>query len=642
VTITTTAPSGGPADDPTDELVRTWGGKPGLPGWLTAVNHKQIGARFIVTAFGFLLIAGAAAVVMRTQLAVPEARVVGPQGYNELFTMHGTTMLFLFAVPILEGLAMYLVPLMIGARDLPFPRLNAFGYWTYLFGGLLLYASIFTGSVPDGGWYNYVPLAGPEASPGSNIDFWLLGVTMLEISGIVGAIELIVVILRHRAPGMSIERMPLFVWSSLVMAVMILFAFTAILTASLLLELERKLGLPFYRPEGGGNPLLWQHLFWIFGHPEVYIMLVPATGIVSAIVTTHARRPVFGYAWVVAALVGIGVLSFGLWVHHMFTVGIPMLALSFFGVASILIAIPSGVQIFAWLATLWSGRPRWDTPLLYVGGFVVIFVLGGVTGVMVASPPFDWQAHDTYFIVAHFHYVILGGVVFPIFGGLHHWLPKMTGRMPSEKAGKASFWLFFVGFNVAFFPLHHVGFLGMPRRVYTYQPGLGWDWLNFVSTMGTYVMTVGIAIFTGNLLWSWFKGPKAPDDPWGGESLEWAVPSPAPVYNFRTVPLVVSREPMWDPARPGEGGDEEDLLLALAEPHERRREQVITSAVEGRFLGVTRLAGPSYWPLFAAIAVAVLMIGILTDFYVLAGLGLAGTVVSVIGWLRPPHREAAS
>jgi cytochrome c oxidase subunit I+III len=634
VTATTAAP-----DPTTDELSAAWGSAPGLPGWITAVNHKQIGARFVVTAFVFLLIGGIAAVLVRTQLQVPENDFLDPDAYNQIFTMHGTTMMFLFAVPMLEGLAMYFVPLMIGARDLPFPRLNAFGYWGYLFGGLLLYSSIFTGSVPDGGWYAYTPLSGPEFAPGSNLDFWLLGVTFLEISGIVGAVELIVVILRHRAPGMSMDRIPLFVWSSLIMSVMIVFAFTAVLSASLLLELERKVGWPFFDPAGGGNPLLWQHLFWIFGHPEVYIMLIPATGIVSSIVATHARRPVFGYAWIVVALVAIGVLSFGLWVHHMFTVGIPMLALSFFGISSILIAIPSGVQVFAWLATLWQGRPRWNTPLLFVAGFIVIFTLGGVTGVMVASPPFDWQAHDSYFVVAHFHYVILGGVVFPIFGGLHHWFPKMAGRQPREAPGKVAFWLMFIGFNVAFFPQHHLGFLGMPRRFYTYQEGLGWDWLNLVSTMGTHVMSLGILIFTINLLHAWKRGPAAVDDPWGGDTLEWLAASPAPVYNFREIPVVASREPLWAPAAPGSGGEVEALLRSLAHPVDGRREQVITSAVEGRLLGVTNLAGPSYWPLFTALAVGVGLVGILNDAYVVAAAGLVGIVVTIVGWLRPPHRE---
>jgi cytochrome c oxidase subunit I+III len=625
----------------TDPLERTWGSAPGLPGWLTAVNHKQIGARFVVTAFVFLLLGGLAAILVRTQLQVPESDFLGPATYNQVFTMHGTTMMFLFAVPMLEGLAMYFVPLMIGARDLPFPRLNAFGYWAYLFGGLLIYSSIFTGSVPDGGWYAYTPLSGPAFAPGTSLDFWLLGVTFLEISGIVGAIELIVVILRHRAPGMSMERIPLFVWSALIMSVMIIFAFTAVLTATVLLELERKVGAPFFDRAGGGNPLLWQHLFWIFGHPEVYIMLIPATGIVSSIVATHARRPVFGYAWVVVALVAIAVLSFGLWVHHMFTVGIPMLALSFFGVSSILIAIPSGVQVFAWLATLWQGRPRWNTPLLFVGGFLVIFTLGGVTGVMVASPPFDWQVHDSHFVVAHFHYVLLGGVVFPIFGGLHHWFPKMVGRQPREGPGKVAFWLMFVGFNVAFFPLHQLGFLGMPRRFYTYQAGLGWDWLNLVSTLGTHVMSLGILVFTVNLVHAWVRGPAAKADPWGGDTLEWLAPSPAPVYNFREIPVVASREPMWEPMSTGAGGEVEVLMRDLATPVEDRREQPITSAVEGRLEGVTALAGPSWWPLFAALANGALLLGILNDVYVLAAAGLAGTVVSIVGWLRPPDREGS-
>jgi cytochrome c oxidase subunit I len=625
-----------------DALTRAWASRPGLPGWLTAVNHKQIGARFVVTAFAFLLVGGVQAVLIRMQLASAEAEVLGPEAYNQAFTMHGTTMMFLFAVPILEGLAMYLVPLMIGARDLPFPRLNAFGYWAYLFGGLILYWSLLTGSIPDGGWFAYTPLSGPEFSPDRGLDYWLLAVTFVEISGIVGALELVVVILRHKAPGMSIARMPLFVWSALIMSMMILFAFPAVITASLLLEIERKIGAPFYDPGGGGNPLLWQHLFWIFGHPEVYIMLIPATGIVSAVVTVFSRRHIVGYAWIVAALAAIGVLSFGLWVHHMFTVGIPLLVLSFFAISSALIAIPSGVQIFAWLATLHLGRPRWDTPLLFVAGFVVIFVLGGITGVMVAAAPFDWQAHDSFFVVAHFHYVIIGGVVFPIFAGLHHWFPKVTGRQPGERAGKVAFWAMFVGFNVSFFPQHLLGLWGMPRRVYTYDADLGWDGLNLLSTAGTFLLSVGILVFLANLIHARWWGRPAEADPWGGDSLEWATASPPPPYNFRTPPVVESRAPVWEPLPEGSGGEAEVVLRTLAEPREGRREQPVTTAVDARLVGLASLAGPSWWPLVAAGALAVLLIGTLVDTAALAAVGAVGVVVALVGWLGTPSVEEAT
>ncbi len=447
----------------TDTLTRTWASPPGIAGWLSAVTHKQIGTRYITTAFVFFLVGGIQALFMRIQLGTPENTFLDPAVYNQIFTMHGTTMMFLFAVPILEGFGNYLVPLMIGTRDLPFPRMNAFGYWCFLFGGLFLYSSFLAGAVPDDGWFAYVPLSSDEFSPGLNMDFWLLGITFVEISGIAAAIELIVAIFKQRAPGMSVNRMPLFVWNILVMGFMIVFGFPPLIAGSVLLESDRTFGTHFFNASQGGDPLLWQHLFWIFGHPEVYIMLLPAVGMVSMIVPTFSRRPIVGYIWVALAAVAIGFVSFGLWVHHMFAVGIPLLAMSFFTAASLMITIPSGVQIFAWIATIWSGRGLvLRTPFLFVLGFFVNFILGGFTGVMVAVVPFDWQVHDTFFVVAHFHYVLIGGVVFPLFGGLYYWLPKMTGRLLDERLGQLNFWLVFIGFNLTFFPMHLSGLWGMP------------------------------------------------------------------------------------------------------------------------------------------------------------------------------------
>ncbi|MBW3537005.1 MAG: cytochrome c oxidase subunit I [Actinobacteria bacterium] len=619
----------------TADLDKAWTSPPGLLGFATAVNHKQIGLRFIVTSFVFLLIGGLQAMLIRTQLMRPESAFLDAEAYNQLFTMHGTTMMFLFAVPMIEGLAMYLVPLMIGTRDLPFPRLNAFGYWCFVFGGLLLYSSFLTGSVPDGGWFAYTPLTGPEYSPGPGLDFWLLGVTLVEVSGIVGALELVVVILRQRAPGMSLMRMPLFVWSILVTGLMMLVAFPAVIAASLLLELERKLGLPFYAPSSGGNPLLWQHLFWVFGHPEVYIMLLPATGIVSAVVAVNTRRAIVAYDLVVASLVAIGIISFGLWVHHMFAVGIPVLAQILFAVASSTIAIPSGIQVFAWLATIRRGRPRWTTPMLYVVGFIVTFVAGGITGVMVAAAPFDWQVHDTFFIVAHFHYVLIGGVLFPIFAGLHHWFPKMTGRVPSEALGRLSFALVFTGFHIAFFPQHILGLLGMPRRVYTYDAEAGWSGYNGVSTAGSYLLGLGVLVFGWNLLHHWRRGQAASPDPWSGDTLEWATSSPPASYNFPDIPTVSGREPLWDPPARSDS-EPANEVPALTWARDGQREQLHTTMAAAEVDRVFTVPGPLWWPLATAGALTLALVGTLTDQNLIAGVGAVLTVVAGLRWTSPP------
>ncbi|MDQ4028075.1 MAG: cbb3-type cytochrome c oxidase subunit I, partial [Actinomycetota bacterium] len=456
---------------------------PGLRGRLTGVQNDRIGVRLLLTGFFFLLLGGSFdSVVMRLQLAVPENSLVSPQLYNELFTNHGSVTMFLVILPIFEGFAVLVLPLLLGTRELPFPRLGAFSYWTFLFGGLLYYSSTLFQLVPDAGWFAYTPLSGPEFSPDLALDFWVLGLGVAEVGAIAVAFELVIGILKMRAPGMTLSRMPLFAWAILVMVFMILFAFTPLIIGSLLLELDRGFGMRFFDPKRGGSSLLWQHLFWIFGHPEVYIQFVPATGVVSMILPVFTRRRIVGHTWLVAALVAIGFLSFGLWAHHMFAVGLSPLILSFFAAASMAIAIPAGTQIFAWLATIWSGRPVWRTPFLFVVGFLFIFVLGGITGVMVASPPFDLQAHDSHFVVAHLHYVLIGGVAFPIFAGVYYWFPKFTGKMLDDRLGKWNFWLLFIGVNLTFFPMHIAGLMGMPRRVYTYDADAGWGIYNLIST----------------------------------------------------------------------------------------------------------------------------------------------------------------
>src|SRR5690554_1003111 len=484
--------------------------------------------------------------LMRTQLALPEQDIIGPELYNQLFTMHGTLMMFLFAIPVLEGVAMYLIPKMIGARDLPFPRVGAMGYYCYLFGGLIILSSMALSIAPDSGWFMYTPLSSSTYSPGPGSDFWLLGITFVEISSVSGAIELLVAILRTRSNGMSLTRMPIFCWYIMVMALMIIVGFPPLILASILLELERAAGFVFFEVAGGGDPLLWQHLFWLFGHPEVYIIFLPAAGIVSTLLPVFAQRPIVGYRWLVLAVITMGFISFGLWVHHMFTVGIPQLAQAFFSLASMLVAIPTAIQIFAWLATLWTGRVVWSLPMLWILGFLIIFVAGGLTGVMLALVPFNWQVHDTHFVVAHMHYVLVGGMLFPLIAGLYYWLPHFTGRMPSTRSSACAFWLIFVGFNLTFLSMHLTGMLGMPRRVYVYDSGLGWDLLNLLSSMGGFIQAIGFGIFALDVFLLARLGRPAPRNPWNAATLEWAMPTPPPPYNFASLPQVDSRHPLWE------------------------------------------------------------------------------------------------
>ncbi len=650
---------------PETRLAEVWSRRPGLLGYFSGVNNNVIGSAYIVTALFFFALAGLDSLVLRTQLAVPENELVPADKFNQLFTTHGTAMMFLFAVPMLEAMAIYSLPLLLGARDMVFPRMSAFSYWTYLFSGLLFYAStlpdiasfILPGPpipapVPDAGWFAYPPLTGPQYSPGLNIDFYLIGLGAAEFAGLGAAIEIIVTIFKVRAPGMALHRMPLYAWSLLVMAFAILFAFPAVIVSSTLLELERKFNLPFYDPARGGDPLLWQHLFWIFGHPEVYIMLIPATGIVSTLVPVFARRPIAGYPFIATAMLATGFLSFGLWVHHMFAAGLPLLAISLFGAASMMITIPSGVQVFAWIATMRNGKQLViNTPMLFVIGFIITFVLGGLSGVMVASVPLDWQVHDTYFVVAHFHYVLVGGVVFPIFAGVYYWLPKASGNMYDERLGKLTFWLMFIGFNLTFLPQHNAGLLGMVRRVLTYPAELGIGSYNFVSTIGAYVTALGVLAFLWNFVQTVRSGKPASSNPWNANTLEWVVPSPTPAYTFREIPEVRSRDPLWDQGwswwqperRPG-GATEPDAGVAprgggAEEPEPLWREVPGTTVMEARPESVVRLAGDSIWPFAAAVAVTAASVGLLFNQAVLGALGTLASIACIIMWMWPNRRE---
>jgi cytochrome c oxidase subunit I+III len=625
-------PKAGVQNEPTFE--RTWQNPTGFPGWLSEVNNQPIGLRFMVTSLVFFAIGGVLALLLRAQLTVSNANVLGPDGFNQIFTMHGSTMMYLFAVPFLEGLALYLLPLMIGSRDVAFPRLTAFGYWCYLFGGLLFYSGFVIGEVPEAGWFAYVPLSGPRYTT-LGTDIWLLGLTLVEIAGITAAVEIVVTILKFRSPGMALSRMPLFVWAMLVVGFMIIFAFTALLTATVLLELDRTAGTRFFDPHHGGSSLLWQHLFWFFGHPEVYIMFLPATGIISMVVPVFARRHVVGYTLIAVAILLTGFLSFGLWVHHMFAAGLPELSKTFFTAASLMIAIASGTQVFAWIATLWGSRPDLKVPLLYVLGFLFIFVLGGLTGVMVAVVPFDLQVHDTYFVVAHFHYVLIGGVVFPIFAGLHFWFPKAYGRMLSERMAQWAFWLQFIGFNVTFFPMHIMGMLGMPRRVYTYPRELQLDGYNIAATVGAGMLAVGFLLIVINIAVSLRRGRPAGDNPWGGDTLEWSVSSPPPGYSFYAPPITYHRHPVW--SGPPEDTPErlEQVRASMAGKPVNFRATLVTDALDAHPQAIQWLPGPTYVPLLTALALLVATVGVLTRAYVVSGFGAVATIVGLVYWLKP-------
>ena len=621
----------------------TWDQPKGFIGFFATIDNIPISVRYMVTSFAFFIMGGILALLMRIQLARPENGFVDPQTYNQLFTMHGTTMMFLFVIPFIEAFANYLIPLHNGTRDLPFPRLTTLSYWTYLFGGIFIYSSWLFGLAPDGGWFAYLPLNSKEYSPGLNMDFWDIGLSVAEVAALGAAAEMIVGILRMRAPGMSINRLPMFAWAMLVTSVMIVFAFTVLVAGTAMLELDRKGLTVFFDPGAGGDPVLWQHIFWVFGHPEVYIMFVPAVGVMSHIVQTFSRRPLMSYTLMVLALVAIGFLSFGLWVHHMYVTGISAVALGFFTAVGAVVAIPSAINVFGWIATIWTGKPVWRTPLLFSIVAIIIFTIGGVTGVMVAAVPFDFQAHDTYFVVAHLHYVLFGGTIFPVFAGLYFWFPKFSGRMLSEKLGLWSLGLMFVGFNLAFGPMHWSGLEGMPRRVYTYPTGLGLEGYNLLSTIGGVTLAIGVLVTLINFGVSLRRGRKAGPDPWKGDTLEWSEQSPPVNAQFAAIPVVRSRHPMWDQTtlKPVEDDDEEVARAARALDNrpERWRGSLVVGVTDGRPLALVHLPRRSIWPFIVAVGFLLLFTAALLEFLWIAVAGLTVTAGGLIGWFWPVDTE---
>lgn len=612
-------------------LTKIWGTP---PGWarLSAVNHNILGKRFMVLALVFFTIGGTLAMLIRAQLATPNSAFIGPELYNQIFTMHGTVMMFLFAIPMFEGLAIYMLPKLLGARDLAFPRMTAYGFWCYLFGGTILITAMVLGYAPNAGWFMYTPLSSGTYTPGINADVWLLGITFVEISAITAAVELIVTILKMRAPGMSLTRMPIFGWYMLVTAGMMLIGFPPLILGSILLEMERAFDLPFFDPTRGGDPLLWQHLFWLFGHPEVYIIFLPAAGVLSTIIPTFARRPLIAYNAIIIAIVAMAFLSFGLWVHHMFTVGIPHLALAFFSAASALVAIPTAVQIFAWIGTLASGRPKFDIPMLYVVGFFIVFVCGGLTGVMLAMVPFNSQAHDSYFVVAHLHYVLVGGFVFPMLAALYYWLPHFTGRTSLYRLSVPAFWLIIIGFNLTFFLMHLTGLMGMPRRISTYPSNFGWDWLNLLSSVGGFLMTMGFALVLIDIIMQFRFGRRGARNPWQAQTLEWAMPTPPPDYNFAALPAVTQRADSMDPDALGPRLANGEGYLGFA--REDRQETIGVDMMTGVPDQVIILPRRTMLPLWTALATGVFFLGLLFKVYWIVPPAAVVVIILFLLWPR--------
>ena len=611
-------------------LSRIWASDPGWRGWLTSVNHTDLGRMFMTVSAFFFIVGGILAMLIRAQLASPRSAFMGPEHYNQIFTMHGTIMMFLFAIPMFEGLAVYLLPKMLGSRDLAFPRLTAYGFWCYVFGGGMMIFSLLAGIAPDSGWFMYPPLSSAINSPGINSDFWLIGITFVEISAIAAAVEITVTILRYRAPGMSLVRMPIFAWYALVTAVMILTGFPPLILGSILLELERAFGLPFFQVDHGGDALLWQHLFWLFGHPEVYIIFLPAAGAISTILPVMSRTRLLGHPWVIASAVSLAVLSFGLWVHHMFTTGIPHLALAFFSAASTLVAVPTAVQIFAWIGTIAKGRPQMHLPMMWMLSFFATFVIGGLTGVMVAVVPFDWQAHDTYFIVAHLHYVLIGGFVFPMLGALYYWMPHVTGRKTFFKLGNTAFWLIVPGFHGTFLLLHWVGLLGMRRRIDTFDPGQGWEVINIIASVSSFVMAIGFALVLIDVVVNAAVAIRGSRDPWGAGTLEWAMPTPAAPYNFASLPQITSREPLWDtPELPvqlarGEG--------YLGDPSRNRRETLTVEPTTGTPEYIVVFPGNTALPMLMSAVTGLFFLGMLIKAYWLVPFVALGVLGCALVW----------
>lgn len=619
------------------KLTAIWASEPGFKGWFSTVNHTDLGRMFLATAFFFFFIGGLLAMLIRAQLATPHSAFAGPDIYNQIFTMHGTIMMFLFAIPTFEGLAVYLLPKMLGTRDLAFPRLTAYGFWCYAFGGSMMLVSMVFGIAPDGGWFMYPPLSGAIHSPGINTDFWLIGITFVEISAIAAAVEITVSILKYRAPGMSLDKMPIFAWYALITALMILTGFPPLILGSILLEVERAFGFPFFQAELGGDSLLWQHLFWLFGHPEVYIIFLPAAGVISTVLPVMCRTPLLGYGWIVAAALALAFLSFGLWVHHMFTTGIPHMGLAFFSAASTLVAVPTGMQIFAWIGTIWKGRPELHLPMLHLLGFFFTFVIGGLTGVMVAVVPFDWQAHDTAFITAHLHYVLFGGFVFPIFAGIYYWMPHFTGRKRFFYLGEFAFALVFIGFHVTFLAMHWVGLLGQRRRISTYAPEDGWTAINLISSVGSFVLAIGIAMILIDVFLHALTASRGRRNPWRAGTLEWAMITPAPAYNFASLPHVTDRNPLTI---------EPDLAVQLAKgegylgtPRNTWRETLTVEVASGKpdmhviYPANTRL------PILMSAVTGIFFLSLLLKFYWTVPVAVVGVAILAWKWVWSLGRQ---
>ena len=590
----------------------------GIWGWITTIDHKRIGILYGVTAFINFLIGGIEALLMRVQLSGSNAEIISPEVFNQLFTMHGTTMIFLAIMPLGAAFFNFVIPLQIGARDVAFPRLNAFSYWVFLAGTLLLHMSWFLGQSPNAGWFAYAPLTGLDYNPGKGIDFWIVSLQVLGIASLAAAFNFIVTIVNMRAPGMGMMRMPLFTWMTLITAILLVLAFPVITVALFELLLDRSYGTNFFFAPAGGDPVLWQHLFWVFGHPEVYILILPAMGIVSEILPTFSRKPLFGYSTVVIAGVVIAFMGWLVWSHHMFTVGLGPIPNSVFTITTMAIAVPTGIKIFNWIGTMWKGSVDFRTPMLFAVGFIVTFTIGGISGVMHAMSSSDAQQQDTYFIVAHFHYVLFGGAIMALFGAIYYWFPKYSGRMYNEAEGKMHFWLMFLGQNLTFFPMHFLGMDGMPRRIFTYGADMGWTELNALQTAGAFVIVLAVLVMMKNLWQSWRSGSPAPSDPWDARTLEWSISSPPPEYNFEQIPVVQDRDDWWARKR--------GLVP-------RRAPAGASSDGHG-----IHLPQPSFWPLVAAIGIFVGAWGILYSIPVLA-IGGAIMMVGLYAWSFEPVND---
>jgi cytochrome c oxidase subunit 1 len=606
----------------------------GLMSWLTTVDHKRIGKLYLFSALIFFILGGIEAAILRTQLIGPNGKLVSAEMYNQLFTMHGTTMIFLAVMPMSAAFFNFLIPLQIGARDVAFPRLNAFSYWIFLCGGLLITAPIFFGMAPNGGWFGYAPLSTKAYSPQHNMDFWVLGLQILGISSLAAAFNFITTIINLRAPGMTLMRMPIFTWMSFVVQFLVALAFPVITIALVFLQFDRFFGTNFYTVAKGADPLLWQHLFWVFGHPEVYILILPAFGLVSEVLPTFSRKPLFGYPVMVYSGILIGFLGFGVWAHHMFSVGMGPIADAIFSLTTMLIAIPTGVKIFNWLATMWGGDLHFTVAMKFAIALVALFTMGGISGVMHSSPPADLQQTDTYFVVAHFHYVLFGGSVMGLFAGIYYYFPKITGRFMEEGLGNWHFWITIVGMNLTFFPMHLSGLLGMPRRIYQYDAGQGYEIFNRMSTYGTYIIMLGTLIGGYNFIKSWHRGKVASSNPWGAATLEWAMPSPPPDYNFAEIPIVKSRYPLWNM--------KEGAQMAHETTSAEEADMRIPTARELHII----LPNPTIWPLYTAVGILTMFCGL---FFLESSTALSLTVMltgsaiwigSLYKWLTTPLEDS--